>query len=994
MRHQLSLAGDWQFQLDPEGTLTPDRLAPDRRIPVPLPWQAAFPELREYCGYAWYARSIELDADWLRGELLLRFGAVDYLCQVYINEQFVGEHEGGYTPFTLSVRPYVRPGTNRIAVRVYDPVQSGITIPRWPGRSRPHLPSLYPTAEDVPHGKQEWYINVGGIWQDVTLIAVPSIYIDHVRVMPDIHSGEALISVEVSGTTTDGAGSTDSIDGRLLISVEAGGAGVVAAGAVHLSDGRAGDGTGASTARVYSTSLQVAQPHLWSPEDPYLYTARIRLVTSYGEDELSVRFGFREVSIRDGRLMLNGRPVYLLCALDQDLYPDTIYTVPSREFVADQFRKAKQLGLNSLRCHIKPPDPLYLDLADEMGLLVWAEIPSWRTFHLKGTLYPGQTHLDEAIRRRVERTLEEMVRRDFNHPSLVIWTIVNEDWGTSLPLSAADRQWLASMYERCKQLDPARLVVDNSPCLHPWGPNFHVHSDLDDFHIYAAIPDQAGWFEQMVEQFNLRPVWTYSTFGDAHRTGQEPLVLSEFGNWGLPSLRALREHYGGEPPWFDLGAWWSPWEGEAGWPMGVEERFRRLGLDAIWGDFERFAEATQWHQFEAMKFEIEAIRRQPDLAGYVITEFTDAYWESNGLLDFARNPKVYHRHFASINAPDVIVPRPDRYALWDDEQATIQLYVSHYGSDDWTGARIVWEWVAGREEGAPVPHAGAQPGELQLPPVGTGEVAYPGTVRVGAPKVSEVRTVQLRFTLLSRDGDELAHNYLEMLVLPASARRPRYQGGVFVAAEAEDVSAGAGRAADGSDGALPALGAALARLGYQVLSASAATAAPASGAEVVAVSSYATAGLLDWVRRGGDLLYLCDGPCPFFWVHNRSGAYSGSWISCFNWMRPEAHNRLKVAGPLGLPFMHVVPRWTILGLPVDDPRYQADFLSGMVSGWVRHPAVHTVRFRYGKGRVIMTTFAIAEGLRKGDPVAVALLHDLLEHLSSDQCQPRLNSSLQ
>ena len=78
----------------------------------------------------------------------------------------------------------------------------------------------------------------------------------------------------------------------------------------------------------------------------------------------------------------------LLAALDQDLYPDTIYTVPSEEFLRDEFQKAKALGLNCLRCHIKPPDPRYLDLADEMGLLVWAEIPSWRTFYPKGTLYP------------------------------------------------------------------------------------------------------------------------------------------------------------------------------------------------------------------------------------------------------------------------------------------------------------------------------------------------------------------------------------------------------------------------------------------------------------------------------------------------------------------------------------------------------------------------------------------------------------------------------
>src|SRR5262249_2711071 len=162
-----------------------------------------------------------------------------------------------------------------------------------------------------------------------------------------------------------------------------------------------------------------------------------------------------------------------------------------------------------------------LDLADEMGLLVWAEIPSWRTFYPKGTVHENELALGADTRARVEQTLVEMIRRDCNHPSLIIWTIVNEDWGTALPLSAADRAWIGQMYRRCKELDPTRLVVDNSPCPNSWGPNFHVQSDLDDFHAYANIPDQARGFEQTIEQLSLRPLWTYSPHGDATRSGQE-----------------------------------------------------------------------------------------------------------------------------------------------------------------------------------------------------------------------------------------------------------------------------------------------------------------------------------------------------------------------------------------------------------------------------------------------------------------------------------------
>ncbi len=225
---------------------------------------------------------------------------------------------------------------------------------------------------DIPHGKQEWYINVGGIWQDVSLTATPRDYIAGIRVTPDIHAGTAHIEVDVvwrEAQTTE-AGS-DTLSMRL---------------AVFDGESRVEQTLQlTSTDRTGTATLKVDKPHLWSPDDPHLYTveATLGVGESGREDSLSSRFGFREITTRDGQLFLNGEPLFLRCALDQDIYPDSIYTVPSEEFLRDEFRKAQELGLNSLRVHIKPPDPLYLNLADEMGLLIWAEIPSWRTFYVK-----------------------------------------------------------------------------------------------------------------------------------------------------------------------------------------------------------------------------------------------------------------------------------------------------------------------------------------------------------------------------------------------------------------------------------------------------------------------------------------------------------------------------------------------------------------------------------------------------------------------------------
>lgn len=937
MRTQQSLSGSWQFGIDPEGTGTPVSVHFDRRITVPMPWQAVFPDLQHYSGYAWYRRSIHLDAQWLAGEVLLQFGAVDYWCQVFVNGQLAGEHEGGYTPFTIPIRRYLQSGENDITVRVYDSAQEGFSTPRW-GQSATHEGKSGPpfNAEDIPHGKQEWYLNVGGIWQDVFLTAVPQRWIDHLRVTPDIHTGEMHVEIELAGAHNGRSGD------KILV--------------------RAGDGESPEAITEtpivanqdrHTLTLALKQPRLWTLEEPHLYTVTATLAGDgpSPDDEVSARVGFRELRAHEGRFLLNNEPVYLLAALDQDIYPETIYTVPSVEFLRDQFRKAKELGFNCLRCHIKPPDPIYLDLADEMGLLIWEEIPSWRTFYIKGTRDPDQLNLGDTIKKRVEATLRDMVRRDYNHPSVVIWTIVNEDWGTTLPLSASDRRWVSQMYDLCKQLDATRLVVDDSPCPHPWGPSIHVHTDIDDFHFYTNIPDQAASWEATVEQINMRPLWTFSSFGDAQRTGHEPLVLSEFGNWGLPGLRNLGNvHRAGEPPWFGIGPWWNAWEGEAGWPEGVQTRFKRLGLDAMWPDFDAYAEATQWHQFGALKFEIEALRRQPNVAGYVITELADIYWESNGVLDFNRNHKIYHALFPTINSSDMVVPRVASYACWDNEVVRARLYLSHYGKDDWRDARLRWS-------------LGGDEGELVVPNLERGAVVDLGSQVLSVPKVSVAGAMQAMFTLLNGDGSRLARNTLDLVVYPAGTRQTDMREPVVVSAS---------------------LGEAVHALGY-------ATTEQLSSEVRLAVTGYPNSELLKWVRDGGRLLFIARGPSPFFWVQSRGGAYSGAWLTSYSWIRPDIHRRIKVDNPLGLPFREVMPSATMLGIPMEDPAIHGDVLAGMTSGWVGHPSAHTVQFRYGKGRVIMTAFNLVDGLGS-QPVATAMFHDLLDYLVSDACLPTLRAN--
>ncbi|MBK8023677.1 MAG: hypothetical protein IPK19_20135 [Chloroflexi bacterium] len=955
------------FRLESETPGVDASFQTERPIPVPMPWQAVFEQLEQYTGYATYRRTFDLDESWLEGEVLLDFGAVDYWCAVYVNDVCVGEHEGGYTPFRFAIRPYVHPGENSLRVRVYDSVQTEIVTPRVPTAPsrQSDQPPFDPTL--IPHGKQTWYLDVSGIWQDVTIQAVPSRYVDAVHVTPNIHTGEARVVVMLGGAAQAGT-LRASIQGQ-------------ASGLVSLD-------VPADADRV-DLVLRASEFKLWTPETAALYTVAVVLETDGEPDQVDARFGFREITTRDGKLLLNGEPIYLLCALDQDLYPDTIYTVPSEAFLRDEFAKSKALGLNTLRCHIKPPDPLYLDLADEMGLLIWSEIPSWRTFHPKHTAHESTIYLDPVVKKRAADLLRDMIARDFNHPSLIIWTIVNEDWGTALLLSESDRAWVAEMVDYCRQLDPTRLVVDNSPCPAPWGMSVHVKSDLDDFHIYTNIPDQAEQFEQFVEQFAHRPLWSFSNTGDAQRTGSEPIILSEFGNWGLP---ALARYAGTEPSWFKLGGWWSSWDGEPGYPTGAVRRFEQLGLNAIWPDYDAFAEASQWHQYYALKYEIETMRRLQSIQGYVITELTDIYWESNGLLDFARGEKVFHQRFARFNTPDLLIAQPNRYAFWDDDAVSLQLYASHYSGADWSDAV------------ARVRAGGQDIFSTSLAQIARGEVREIGRAGWRLPSVE--RATSLAVTLDLEGGSVRAQNDVEVLTLPSSMRRAAFGGSVAVMMR-PDKAAVVGELAPAMTSTDPMPEAEIApsaetvqttpaltprsfagrvqTLGYQVT--------PSITADTqVVVTDHPTAEMLNWVRSGGDMLYISNSSgSPFFWRAGRGGSYGGNWMTSFSWLKPEAHRRLQVANPVTLPFIDLMPLGVILGLPAADPAVQADFLAGQFTGWLRHPALHTVQFRFGRGRVIMTTYRLRESLTT-HPLAAAMLNDLIDHLTSDACQPVLKAN--
>ena len=218
-------------------------------------------------------------------------------------------------------------------------------------------------------------------------------------------------------------------------------------------------------------------------------------------------------------------------------------------------------------------------------------------------------------------------------------------------------------------------------------------SDLADFHVYSLVPDHAAAWRDRVADYATRPDWLWSPEGDAQEQGDEPLILSEFGSWGLPDPRAFIGPDGSEPWWFATGPL-------AGRPADMAARIEAFGLDRVFDGVAGLVRATQEHQLEALRYEIAELRRHPSISGYVITELSDIYWEANGLLDLARRPKAFHDRLAAINAPTVVVGELHPRDWRAGDRIRVPVTVSSWDGTDAAGGRVDWEVVvAGGPDG-------------------------------------------------------------------------------------------------------------------------------------------------------------------------------------------------------------------------------------------------------------------------------------------------------
>ncbi|MDX9924151.1 MAG: glycoside hydrolase family 2 TIM barrel-domain containing protein [Ignavibacteriaceae bacterium] len=893
---KISLDGDWEFLKNQNNTIALDDADSHngwQSIKVPSNWHLAIDNLMDYQGYAYYKKKININKPEEDKRIILHFDAVDYLSKLYINKKYIGEHEGGFTPFYFDITKYIKNGENEILLSVLDPGDST------------NAEGIY--YRNIPHGKQSWYTQNSGIWQSVYITTEPATFIRNAHINPSL-SGEFSFK-----TNFDSKEKLTGSPYSLVIKNKL--------GEVVLDK----SGTAEVRNNSFTITASLENPILWDIDNPYLYSFEVKV----GKSVFSDKFGFREFKAEDGLLYLNGKPFYMISALDQNFYSDTQYHSPSEEAIRDEMLKAKQLGLNLLRCHIKVPEKRYLELADELGLLVWYELPNWSQFN-------------DDTKLRGRYTLEQMLDRDWNHPSIVILTIINESWG--IDLSKADqRKWLGDEYDYIKSIATGRLVVDNSAC---WN-NFHIKTDLNDYHQYYSIPENADAFKEFVESMAKRPDWLFSKHGDSGETGKEPILLSEFGNWGLPLLPEKL------PFWFDRRFD----DNDNYTPAGVYERLKDFKYDRIFKDYSALALESQKVEFNSLKYEIEQIRLQNPIQGYVITEFTDINWESNGLMDMWRNFKFGHKELADVQQADIIIPEVAKYNYYDNEPIYVDLYLSHYSNTELNNSELA-VYLEGKEIK-----------KYSLGNIKIASVEKVATFSNPIEKTNKNKELQFQF-ILKKDGKELAKNFIRLFVYPEEVINDKQM--LFIE---KSVS--------------------LEKLKENLIKKYSLISEPQKDA--VFITNNIDQNVINYLKNGYNVICIVDSNSkniegtPFKISGRDVDNLDGNWQSNMNWVLDSQppFSEINFGKSLGFEAKKAVPNYVIR--EIANENYD-DVLSGMYIGWVHFTSAFMVQMNAGEGKLILSAFKHNDNYGS-DPYTTQLTDELIKYIKSDKCNPIFNWNL-
>jgi len=439
----MNLNGLWDYAILPKGKNTPTQF--DGKILVPFAIESSLSGVQKTVGETnelWYHRTFTIPAGWKGKRIALNFGAVDWKTDVWINDIKVGSHQGGYSPFSMDLTPFLnKEGEQQLTVRVWDPTDKG----------------YQPRGKQVKDPKGIWYTAVTGIWQTVWLEPLAPNAISQLKTVPNIDGGNLSVTATVSNAR----------NGDLV--------------EVKVYD----NGSWVSTAKAAAGQEVIAaieNPKLWSPESPFLYDLEVSLIRNGAVlDKVKSYAGMRKISVKADangifRMQLNNKNYFQYGPLDQGWWPDGLYTAPTDEALRFDIVKTKDYGFNMIRKHVKVEPARWYYHCDKEGILVWQDMPSgdanprWQ----QRNYFNGQElKRSKASETNFIQEWKEIMDLTYNNPSIVVRVPFNEAWGQFNT---------AEIAELTKNYDPSRLVNPAS------GGNHYDVGDMIDIHNY---PDPA-----------------------------------------------------------------------------------------------------------------------------------------------------------------------------------------------------------------------------------------------------------------------------------------------------------------------------------------------------------------------------------------------------------------------------------------------------------------------------------------------------------------------
>ncbi|HMF31628.1 MAG TPA: glycoside hydrolase family 2 TIM barrel-domain containing protein [Candidatus Lokiarchaeia archaeon] len=486
IRDRVSLNGFWKFSIDPEQIGEEDEwftnIPNPETILVPSVWNTHRPELFYYSGVAWYATSFFCPSDWDDQQVSLIFGGVNRAAKIWVNGQLAGEHDLGYTQFSVDISPYLKISkTNSLVVKV-------------DGRMR---------ENDLPPSTRTDWFSYGGIYRKCYLRITSNCRIIDYKIKNslsyDPFSAKIAFDVIVTDRTSPKRHSYELM--------------------VNLT--RESDTWIEKEPFVLENELQnchvefaINNPALWSTDDPNLYDGVLTILKDgFQVDRVTFEWGIKDIAVDGKKILLNGQPL-TLCGVNWiEDHPYFGSTIPSRLIYYD-LRLIKRAGINCIRPGNYPPDESVLRLADRLGILIIEEIPAW-------SLTPEQM-VNPLILKKAKQSLTEMIQRDKNHPCVIAWSL-----GSNCATDTdAGREFIAELAAYTREQDDRLLTFGSSAGIED------LCFDLVDF---CGLTMFYGWYQGTVEDFFDETVRIADKFHD--EIGDRPIVMLGFGAGAIYGYR-------------------------------------------------------------------------------------------------------------------------------------------------------------------------------------------------------------------------------------------------------------------------------------------------------------------------------------------------------------------------------------------------------------------------------------------------------------------------